>query len=475
MAESATVPENLADFSPDYIFHPFGQRLSSLITESLTQNNKDKYRQGTKLVPTFVVWLVLAFTIRRDLSCPAVLNWMISGWRWVSCSWPKQLVTEGAITQARVRLGVEVFRSLFNRLVASFAPLRRDFHGWSSVIFDGSTGTMPDTDKNRQQFGKAKSRRQGESSAYPQLRWVSLLALSSRLVLDVAYGPSIGKGTGERTLMMQLLNQLHRPNLLYLVDAGLYSFLMMFTIEEQDCMFLLKVSSHPKLPVLKRFKDGSYLSQMCGKVLDLAASTTKRNAWRSETLSVRVIPYQIPGFRPCRLVTNILDLSITAKELVIHYHRRWDTELCFDEIKTHQCATLRGQMPTLFRSKRPDLVEQELYAMLTVYNVLRELMIQAATQLKKDPLLLSFLDCLQLVIDAVPNISNTLDTQVLKTKYQYLLDLLAQADIDRPRRNRVNDRVVKVKMSKFKRKTSKHKSKIRNIEQELQIGDLKAA
>ena len=204
MADSATQPESLDAFSADYSFHPFAQGLSSLITESLAQNEKDKYRSWTKLVPTFVVWLVLAFSIRRDLSCPAVLDWMISGWRWASCSLPKQLVTEGAISQARVRLGVEVFRSIFKRLVTSFAPLEADFHGWVSVIFDGSTGTMPDTDKNRQKFSKAKSRRKGESSAYPQLRWVSLLALSSRLVLDVAYGPSVGKGTGERTLMMKL-------------------------------------------------------------------------------------------------------------------------------------------------------------------------------------------------------------------------------------------------------------------------------
>ncbi len=116
MADSATQPESLDAFSRDYSFHPFAQRLSSLITEALAQNEKDNYRKGTKLVPTFGVWLVLALTIRRDLSCPAALDWMISGWRWVSCSWPKRLVTEGAISQARARLGVEVFRSLFTTI-----------------------------------------------------------------------------------------------------------------------------------------------------------------------------------------------------------------------------------------------------------------------------------------------------------------------------------------------------------------------
>ena len=42
-------------------------------------------------------------------------------------------------------LGVTVFRVLFAKLTGSFQKLEPDFHGWISVAFDGSTGTMPDT------------------------------------------------------------------------------------------------------------------------------------------------------------------------------------------------------------------------------------------------------------------------------------------------------------------------------------------
>jgi hypothetical protein len=55
---------------------------------------------------------------------------------------------------------------------------------------------------------------------------------------------------------------------------------------------------------------------------------------------VRIIEYQIPGFRPAWLLTTILDPQISAKELVLHYPKCWDIEIAFDEIKTHQCATL---------------------------------------------------------------------------------------------------------------------------------------
>jgi IS4 transposase len=60
---------------------------------------------------------------------------------------------------------------------------------------------------------------------------------------------------------------------------------------------------------------------------------------------VRIVEYQIPGFRPARLLTTLLDPQISAKELLLHYHKRWDIEIAFDEIKTHQCATLWGQGP----------------------------------------------------------------------------------------------------------------------------------
>jgi hypothetical protein len=184
-------------------------------------------------------------------------------------------------------------------------------------------------------------------------------------------------------------------------------------------------------------------------------------------ITVRVIDFQIPGFRPVRLITTIMDPSVTAKEIVIHYHRRWDIEITYDEIKTHQCATLRGQMPTIIRSKRADLVEQELYAIVITYNLLRSLIYEAASKHGKDPRFISFLDTLQLIIDAVPFMSYIPEDG--NNRFDYLLKLIADSPIDRPRRMRINPRVVKVKMSKFKRKRSGDISTYRNFEKDLEI------
>ena len=233
--------------------------------------------------------------------------------------------------------------------------------------------------------------------------------------------------------------------------------------------FIMKVSKSVKLcPIPGSYlPDGSYLAAIKGKIQDPAGSANGRKKWKQVEVIVRVIVFQIPGFRPVRLITSILDKNITAKEIVIHYHKRWDIELTYDEIKTHQCATLRGQMPTIIRSKRADLVEQELYAMMITYNLIRSLMYEAAAKHKKDPLLISFLDSLQWIIDAIDAMSHTQDDG--GNMFDYLLELIADSPIDRPRRPRINARVVKVKMSNFKRKRSSDKSKYRNFEQDIKI------
>jgi hypothetical protein len=58
-----------------------------------------------------------------------------------------------------------------------------------------------------------------------------------------------------------------------------------------------------------------------------------------------------------RLITSLTDHEkYPAAELAALYARRWEIELVFDEIKTHQ----RGR--PVVRSQTPDRVRQEIYA-----------------------------------------------------------------------------------------------------------------
>jgi len=460
----------------DFSLAPFDRILHPHIQQVLVAQGKARCRKGTILIPQLLVWLVLALTLRRDLNCQKVLNWLVSGFRWMHNWLPAQatLVQEGTISHARVALGLTVFRELFARLTGAFQRLEPDFHGWISVIFDGSTGTMPDSEANVAEFHKPGSGR--GTAAFPQLRMMALMALSVRFLLNIAYAAYCGKGTGERALVREILASLNRTGLLFLLDAGLYAFDILSDIDRNKNKFIVKAPRSASFKPIKlaeldeRFDDGSFLAQVTHKIPDPDAPKTKsgRQHWKTVSLDVRVIRFQIPGFRPVTLVTNILDPQLTAREIAVHYHQRWDIEIAYDEIKTHQCATLRGQSPTTFRSKRPDLVKQELYALVIMYNAVRLLIDQAAVKQGKDPRFISFLDALQHILDAAPIMTADAGEQTEDT-FCYLLAVIADCEIDRPRRHRVNPRVVKVKMSKFGRKDKKDKSKERNIEKELRI------
>ena len=390
------------------------------------------------MIPVFVVWLVLAITIRHDLNYYKVMEWMIAAYRWKTMNLPAVLLSEGAISYARMRIGVEVFRILFFKLTLIFRKIPSDFHGYVTVMFDGVVLNMPDTEENTKEFGKHKTSR--GSSGFPMMRVVTLMAAVTRVHLDGAFASYRGKGTGERSLVEDILQRFSFDNALFLLDAGFFSFKLLNMLNKHN--YIMKISKSIALRPIKDciYPDGSYLAQYKG-------------------IRVRVIEVHIKGFRPFRLITSLLDISINALEIVKHYHRRWDIEISYDEIKTHQCATLRGKVPTILRSKKSELVKQELYALLISYNMTRWLMFQSAETHGVNALQLSFLDCLQWIIDAVDKVKG----------HKYLSKLIAESLIDRPRRKRVNPRVIKVKMSKFKRKRKGDKGENIDYEKYTQI------
>ena len=104
------------------------------------------------MTPLIMVWLVLTLTLRRDINYPKTLNWLVSGLRQVCLDIPVKLVTDGAISHARVKLGVALFHDIFYRSVLPFTLINPDFYRWVTVMFDGTSMTMPDTESNRNKF-----------------------------------------------------------------------------------------------------------------------------------------------------------------------------------------------------------------------------------------------------------------------------------------------------------------------------------
>ncbi len=87
-----------------------------------------------------------------------------------------------------------------------------------------------------------------------------------------------------------------------------------------------------------------------------------------------------------RVLTTLLDCdAYPAADIARLYAQRWQAELVYKSIK----STLRGGDHRL-RGHIPDLAEQEIWALLTVYNALVDQAVTAAINLDIDPDEISF-------------------------------------------------------------------------------------
>jgi hypothetical protein len=120
-------------------------------------------------------------------------------------------------------------------------------------------------------------------------------------------------------------------------------------------------------------------------------------------IPIRVIEYMVTNrdenTETIRLITSITDHTLApAIELAAAYHDRWEFELTLDEVETHQMPQSR-----VLRSKTPELVRQEIWALLLTHYAVRHLMHEAADNLGEDPDRLSFIRTLRVIRRQVTN------------------------------------------------------------------------
>jgi hypothetical protein len=437
------------------------------IKSALRETERDRQRRSP-LQPKLMMWLMLCLPIFRSESIPAVLARLISGLRGSRKTLSLKPVSDGAIAHARRRLGVRPLRHFFQAQAREIRPAP-SFKGLRVWAFDGTSLTMPDTEENRRVFGLRKAGR--GRCAFPDLKAVALQDTVTRQFRDVRWNQ---RDASERDLAASMLGHLGEGDLV-LLDRGLYAAWFFDAIRTRGSHFLGRVPAQPKLRPIRGTsrRQGDYLACMEAPV-PLPEERWHMNhgklvKYDTLKLVVRVIEYRIRGFERVRLVTSLRDRSITAMDLVLQYHRRWDIELAFDELKTHQSSTAQGTPKTTFRSHTPRNVMQEAYALAAAYNLLRDSIARAADRRSLNPHTISFVETCRAITHMIPRMRGALASD-LRLLHEQLLDDLADAQIDRPRRPRRYPRVVKQKMSNFKRKRPHHRQQIGDFRSQIRIG-----
>ena len=228
---------------------------------------------------------------------------------------------------------------------------------------------------------------------FPIVRLVVLLGWATGALLAAALAPYSGKPTGETALLRQLFDEL-RPGDVLVADRyyGSYWLVVQAWLRGVDVVFRRHQRRHYD------FRRGRRLGRD-----DHVVSWVKRARpqWMDEAtyaglpaeLTVRELRLAIdqPGCRIRELVvaTTLCDAVLyPAGELTDWYHERWQAELDLRALKSSLgMESLRAQSPAMAR--------QELWAHLLAYNLVRQVMAQAAQRQGRTPRQVSFYGAVQ--------------------------------------------------------------------------------
>ena len=394
------------------------------MVDAVLEETRRVQRRVRVLPSRVVVYLLLAGCLFAELGYGQVWDRMTAGLGGPPAASP----TAAAMTQARRRLGPAPLRELF-LLLRGPAPGGARWRGLLAVAIDGTIMTVADSQANLAVYSRHRGGPNG-GSGYPMLRLLVLVSCGTRTVIDAVFGP-VSKG--ETAYAPGLLAGL-RAGMILLADRNFGAGFLAAQIAGTGADFLIRVRAGrgaPRLPVLARLPDGSWLSRFGGvavRVIDARVAVTTSAG---------------TGAADCRLVTTLLDPArYPAGELAVLYHERWEVESAYLELKS---AILGGRV---LRARTPGGVEQEVWALLVTYQALRTAIADAAgTAPGTDPDRASFTIALNAARDQV-----ILAAGVIAGPAVDLAGTIGRRVLASPmpaRRLRVSPRVVKRAISKY--------------------------
>lgn len=134
------------------------------------------------------------------------------------------------------------------------------------------------------------------------------------------------------------------------------------------------------------FNDQDRMLQM-----KVSAQARKRNPNLPEFWQVRAVSYEVKG-KTKTVFTSLPAETFTTEQVAALYRERWEIEIGFRDIKSsmqHNAITLR--------SKKVELIYQEVWGLLLAYNVVRREASLAAVSYGRDPSDISFKDACQFI------------------------------------------------------------------------------
>ena len=188
-------------------------------------------------------------------------------------------------------------------------------------------------------------------TGYPVIQLMTLAETGTRALLGAAFGST---ADGELAWARKLLHLLDE-SMLVLMDRGFDGGDFLAEVAATQAQFLVRLNATRRPPVLGRLPDGSVLSVIGGvkvRIIEASVTVTCHDGTRYGG--------------SYRLATTLLDhRAYPAQALTCLYHERWEHEITYLALRH---TLLQGRV---LRSGDPAGLEQEMWALLALYQALR--------------------------------------------------------------------------------------------------------
>lgn len=332
--------------------------------------------------PALTLWTFLTQCISTSKSCAAAVARALvlrAGLGLDPCS-----EGTGAYCKARAKLPVALLSRLATRLGDELEQQAAPEWRWKRrrvLLGDGATLSGPDTPANQAAYPQHKNQKRG--LGFPLIRVVVLLGFATGALVGAAIGPGKGKEAGEMALLRELFDRF-QPGDVFVADRAYCSYWLLAALQARgvDVAIRLHQSRHYDFGTGERRGEDDHV---------VTWTRPARPDWMDKptyhatpkTLTVREVRFRAerPGYRTREIVvaTTLTDATAYPREdLAELYQHRWRVELSIRDIKqTLAMDVLRG--------KTPEMLRREIWCHLLAYNMVRQVIAQAAQARNRCP------------------------------------------------------------------------------------------
>lgn len=328
----------------------------------------------------------------------------------------KMAFTAAGYCKARMRIKLEVFQLLLQQSVSALHGQTLETGRWFGhrvFMIDGSSFSMSDTAELQAHFGQPGGQKPG--CGFPVAHWLAMVHMGTGMITRMLASPL---RTGDMTKVAQLHPELRKGDLL-VADRAFCSFPHLCLLIERGVQAVMRI--HQQIivdftPYREHVIEGKGKSNnrrgrprsrwlrslgINDQIVVWLKNPKSKPRWMSTAqfeslpneITVRELRYEVhqKGFRvkQITLVTTLLDETIyRLPELAKLFRQRWEIETDFGHLKT----TMKMDV---LKCQTVDGVLRELYVFALIYNLVRQVMIEAAKRQEVRVNQISFIDALR--------------------------------------------------------------------------------